>query len=49
MRGADLQALQLGGFGDERDLREIRVAREEDQLVAAGVFVAGDGVGDRLW
>jgi hypothetical protein len=39
-------ALEPGGFGDQCDLAEVGVAGEEDQLVAAGVGVSGDRVGD---
>ena len=41
-------ALQAGGLGDERDLRGIGVAGEEDQLVAARFGEGGDRVGDFL-
>src|SRR5688572_8706267 len=37
-----------GGLGDQRDLREVRVAGHEDQFVAACVLEVGDRAGELL-
>ena len=47
-QGDVLVRTQAGGLGDERDLRGVGVAGEEDQFVAARFGEGGDGVGDFL-